>query len=331
MAEIRVGVHPSNPSLFALRRKGILEDLLAPLDATVAWVDYASGLTTLPLLADGSIDVGGTGATPPISAQADGLDVVYIAASDPRPAHGKLVVRADDDAIASVADLKGRKVALAHGSYQTILLAVALDQAGLTFDDVERVDTAAADAKSDAARGRELLEASEVDAWIGGDPDLLAAEQAGSVRQLIDTDAVMSNRSVWFGRRDFAQRSPELLEAFVAALVQVDAWIAEDPADAAALFAEHAPGAKSTAQWEAALRRRPWGPKPISEEFADEQQRAADLLARQGIIARRVDVRAAVIEPAAALVTAQPLGQGPRVASEDLARGARSSTSEAVR
>ncbi|MDW5598298.1 ABC transporter substrate-binding protein [Conexibacter stalactiti] len=304
MAEIRVGVHPSNPSLFALRRKGILEALLAPLDATVAWVDYASGLTTLELIAEDKIDVSGTGATPPISSQANGVDVVYIAASEPRPAHGKLVVRNDDEQVTSVADLKGRKVALAHGSYQTILLAVALDQAGLTFDDVTRVDTAAEDAKSDSARGRELLEAGEVDAWIGGDPDLLAAEQAGSVRPLVDTDAVMSNRSVWFGRRDFAQRSPELLEAFVAALVEVDRWIAEQPREAAELFAEHAPGAKSAEQWEAALTRRPWGPKPISDAFAEEQQRAADLLARQGIIARTVDVRAAVVEPAAALAVA---------------------------
>lgn len=302
MAEIRVGVHPSNPSLFALRRKGILEDLLAPLDATVAWVDYASGLTTLELIADDKIDVSGTGATPPISSQANGVDVVYIAASEPRPAHGKLVVREDDDSITTVADLKGRTVALAHGSYQTILLAVALDQAGLVFDDVTRVDTAAADAKSDSARGRALLEAGEVDAWIGGDPDLLEAEQAGTVRQLVDTDAVMSNRSVWFGRRDFAQRSPELLEAFVEALVQVDRWIAEQPRTAAELFAEHAPGAKSAEQWEAALTRRPWGPKPISDEFADEQQRAADLLARQGIIARAVVVREAIVDPAEALV-----------------------------
>src|SRR5690349_13354326 len=111
MAEIRVGVHPSNPSLFALRRKGILEQRLAPLEATVEWVDYPSGLTTLELIADGAIDVSGTGATPPITSQADGVDVVYIAASDPRPAHGKLVVRKDDQAVQSVADLKGRRVA----------------------------------------------------------------------------------------------------------------------------------------------------------------------------------------------------------------------------
>jgi sulfonate transport system substrate-binding protein len=297
---IRVGVHPSNPSLFALRRKGLLEERLRPLGAEVQWVDYESGLDTLPLLAAETIDVGGTGATPPLTAQADGVDVVYIAASDPRPAHGKLVVRADSD-IGSVADLRGRSVALAHGSYQTILLAVALDQAGLTLDDVTRVDTAAGDHASDSGRGRALLEQGEVDAWVGGDPELIAAEEAGTVRGLVDTGEVMSNRSVWFGRRALAQDHPELLEAFVAALVDVDAWIAGHPADAAALFAADAPGGQTAQQWEAAIGRRPWGPRPISDAFVDEQQRAADLLARQGILPRPIDVRAAVVEPARAL------------------------------
>lgn len=301
---IRIGVHPSNPSLFALRRKGFLTRLLEPLEARAEWIDYPSGLTTLPLLADDEIDVGGTGATPPISAQARGVDVIYVAASDPRPAHGKLVVRADDETIRTVADLKGRAVAFAHGSYQTILLAVALDQAGLSFDEVTVVDTAQADAQSDSARGRELLERGEVDAWIGGDPDLLVAERAGAVRPLIETGEVMSNRSVWFGRRDFAERSPRLLEAFAEALVEVDAWIAGNPAAAAELFAAHAPGVRSAEEWEAALRRRPWGPKPIDAAFVAEQQRAADLLARQRIIPRAVDVRKAVVAPAAALAGA---------------------------
>lgn len=300
---IRVGVHPSNLSLFALRRRGILEPLVAERGARVEWVDYESGLDTVPLLAAGRIDVGGTGATPPLTAQADGLDVVYVAASEPRPAHGKLVVRRDS-AIRDVAQLRGRRVALAHGSYQTILLAVALDHAGLRFDDVERVDTAAGDAQSDSGRGRALLERGEVDAWIGGDPDLVAAEEAGTVRPLVDTADVMSNRSVWFGTRELAERRPELLDAFVAALVRVDAWIAATPLEAAALFAAEAPGGLGVEAWEASIARRPWGPRPIGEDFVAEQQRAADLLARQGILARSIDVRAAVVEPAAALAGA---------------------------
>lgn len=300
---IRIGVHASNPSLFALRRRGIIEELAAEHGAAVEWVEYESGLETIDLIEKGRIDVGGTGATPPLSLQADGHDVVYIAASEPRPAHGKLVVAADSD-IESVSDLKGKTVAFAHGSYQTILLAVALDQAGLAFDDVRHENTAAGDYKSDSSRGRTLLEAGEVDAWIGGDPDLFAAEQAGTVRQLVDTETVMSNRSVWFGTREFAEGNPELFETFVTALQRVDEWIEANPAEAAALFAADAQGGLSEAEWEAAIRRRPWGPRQISEEFIEEQQNAADLLARQGILSKPIEVRSAVIEPASALAGA---------------------------
>ncbi|HEY0279984.1 MAG TPA: hypothetical protein VGC32_17095, partial [Solirubrobacterales bacterium] len=94
---LRVGVHPSNPSLFALRRNEILEELLDPLGATVDWTDYPSGLETIGLFQQDRIDVSGTGATPPITLQAEGVPVVYIAASDPRPAHGKLVVGKDSE------------------------------------------------------------------------------------------------------------------------------------------------------------------------------------------------------------------------------------------
>jgi sulfonate transport system substrate-binding protein len=298
----KVGVHPANPSLFVLRRKGFLEEALEPLSATVEWHDLENGLDTGELLRSGEIDVGGTGATPPITLQADGLEIFYVAASDPRPAHGKLVVRSDSE-ISSVEGLRGGKVALAQGSYQTTLLAVALDQVGLVFDDIEIVDVSGTD---DGNRvGRSLLEEGEVDAWVAGDPDLFAAEQAGTVRELVPTETVMSNRSVWFGNRELAERDSELVDAFVTGLQRVDVWIEGNLADAARIFADEGPGELSAEDWEQALSRRPWGPRHIGEDFIAEQQHAADLLARQGIIAREIDIRDAVIEPSPALAGAK--------------------------
>jgi sulfonate transport system substrate-binding protein len=292
-ATVTVGVHPSNTSLFVLRRNGILEELLDDRGATVRWVDYEDGRRTAELLGAGEIDFGGTGNTPPLQAQADGLDVVYVAVSEPRPAHGVLVVHADSP-IRTVADLRGRRVALAEGSYQTTLLAFALDQVGLGYDDVVRVP-------APQGEGRRLFEAREVDAWVGGDPELAEAQRAGDLRELVDTAAVHSNRSVWFARRAFAEGRPELLDAVVTALQQSDAWIEAHAREAAQVFARDVPGSPSVDSWEAALRRRPWGPRPVSEDFVAEQQRAADLLARHGILSRQIVVADAVPAPTAAL------------------------------
>jgi sulfonate transport system substrate-binding protein len=292
-ATVKVGVHPSNTSLFVLRRNGILEDLLEPLGATVRWVEYEDGRRTTELLGTGQIDLGGTGNTPPLLAQAEGLDVVYVAVSEPRPAHGVLVVH-DDSPIHAVADLRGRRVAFADGSYQTTLLAFALDQVGLGFDDVERVPAG-------HGEGRRLFEAREVDAWIGGDPELSAVQAAGGVRALVATESVHSNRSVWFARRDFAAERPEVLDAIVRALGRSDAWIAANPREAAEIFARDVAGSPSVDAWEAALRRRPWGPRPVEDSFVAEQQRAADLLARQGWLPRSITVADAVTAPTPAL------------------------------
>jgi sulfonate transport system substrate-binding protein len=290
---LKVGVHPSNTSLFVLRRRGILEALVADLEAHVLWVEYDDGRYTVDLLASGEIDIGGTGSTPPVRAQSEGVDIVYVAVSEPRPAHGVLVVR-EDSPIREVADLRGKRVALAEGSYQTALLATALDQAGLAYDDVEKVS-------GGHGEGKRAFLAGEVDAWVGGDPELADAQRVGGVRELVDTAAVISNRSVWFARRDFATRTPKLLDAVVTALRRADGWIAEHPREAAELFARDVAGSPDVDAWETALRRRPWGPHAVSDEFVAEQQRAADLFARQGIIPRAISVADAVLAPTPAL------------------------------
>ncbi|MFD6450097.1 ABC transporter substrate-binding protein, partial [Nocardia sp. NPDC060220] len=77
-----------------------------------------------------------------------------------------------------------------------------------------------------------------------------------------------------------------------------DAWIAANPREAAQYFVDDAQARGIPADldaWEAALRGRPFGVHPVSEDFLDEQQRAADLLAANGLLPRTVEVRSAVL------------------------------------
>jgi sulfonate transport system substrate-binding protein len=289
---VNVGVHPSNTTLFLLRRNGLLEGLLDDAGADVRWVDYEDGRQTVELIGAGEIDVAGTGNTPPLRAQAEGIDVVYVAISEPRPEHGVIVVH-EESPVRSVADLRGRRIALSEGSFQTTLLAFALDAAGLSYGDVETVSAT-------HAGGRELFEAGGVDAWVGGDPELAHAQRNARLRRLVDTAAVHSNRSVWFARRPFVEEQPELLDAVVTALARTDAGLIERPRDAAELLAREVAGSPSADVWEVALRRRPWGPRPVDHAFVEEQQRAADLLARQGLLPRTITVADAVVAPAGA-------------------------------
>ncbi|MFD0886979.1 aliphatic sulfonate ABC transporter substrate-binding protein [Streptosporangium algeriense] len=289
---VRVGYFPHNNSLWVLRHRGILERAIPDVE----WVDLRdlpAGDRTDPTkglpsvhgdhLFDGGYDFIGTGSTPPVTAQGKGHDIVYVAVSGSRHENGRLVVK-EDSPITSVEDLKGKKVALGHGSWQTTLLLFALDKAGLTWKDIVPVD-AGVDA------GERFLN-GEVDAWVGSYPSLSKVEAQAPVRELVATDGLFSHRSLWFTRRDFAERHPERLAAIVAALRESDAWITEHYREAAELFAADDGG--DLDHWENALRKRPFGLHPVTEEFVAEQQRAADLFHANGLIDRRITVADAV-------------------------------------
>ncbi|TMR25045.1 transporter substrate-binding domain-containing protein [Nonomuraea turkmeniaca] len=301
---VRVGYFPSNNSLWVLRHRGILERSLPDVE----WVDLRSlpqggrpapteGLPTVhgDRLFDGGYDFIGTGSTPPVTAQGKGHDIVYVAISGSRHENGRLVVH-EDSPIKTPADLKGKRVALGHGSWQTTLLLFALDRAGLTWKDIEPVD-----AYGNAAQ---LFLDRAVDAWVGSYPALTRVEQEATTRDLVATDGLFSHRSLWFTRRDFAEQHPGELAAIVAALQESDAWIQQNHRAAAELFAAEDADHGDVDAWEHALRHRPFGLHPVTEDFVAEQQRAADLFHASGLIDRKITVAEAVLPEIARLVEA---------------------------
>ncbi|MEV5650982.1 ABC transporter substrate-binding protein [Nocardia sp. NPDC052254] len=307
---VRVGYFPHNNSLFVLRHRGILERTLPEVE----WVDLralpqpprADVRTSLPSvhsdhLFDGGYDFIGTGFTPPITALGNDRDIVYVGISQPRIENGRLVTEAGSG-IGSVADLAGKRIGIAHGSWQTTLLLFALDQAGLGWADVEPVDT-------DVHDGGALLLDGTLDAWVGAYPGLAAVEAATSLHTLVDTESVFSHPSLWFTRRDFAENNRPALVAIINALRESDAWIAENPRAAAQYFVDDIAARGGVADldaWEMALRGRPFGIGPVSEEFLDEQQRAADLLAANGLLPRTIRVRDGVDPSIGELLAAPP-------------------------
>ncbi|WP_371605958.1 MULTISPECIES: ABC transporter substrate-binding protein [unclassified Streptomyces] len=283
---VTIGVHSSNPSLYHLyhlSRLGFAQEELAALGETVAFFPYTNGVRTGELLTRGVIDFGGTGSTPPVTAQAAGHDLVYTAVSAPRPGHGALLVP-EDGPVRSVADLAGATVHLAIGSWQTHLIAKALDDAGLSYAD----DITAVRSGTDSER---QLRAGEIGAWVAQGPELAAARRKGGLRTLVATGDVISDRSVFFTRRDFAESRPGIVEALTRALRRADDWAAANPRAAAEIAAADLGG--SADDWETALRALPWRIEAVSDEFIAEQQEAADIFHRTGFIDGPVEVAAA--------------------------------------
>lgn len=279
---VTLGVHASNPTLYYLSRLDYLDEELAPLGETGAFHHYADGTRTGALLADGTIDFGGTGSTPPVTAQAAGHDLVYAAVSAPRPEHGALLVRADGP-VRALADLRGGTVVLGVGSWQTHLLAKALHGEGLSYaDDVTPVRPAPGE---DPAR---RLRDGEIAGWIAQGAELAAARRSGDFRELVRTGDVITDRSVFFTRRDVAVDRPEVVAAIAAALRRADAWVAAHLPEAAAIAAADLGG--SAEDWQSALAALPWRLEPATAEFVAEQQEAADIFHAVGFVGAALTV-----------------------------------------
>ncbi|GAA3085817.1 ABC transporter substrate-binding protein [Streptosporangium carneum] len=284
---IRVGVHVDNPSLFFLSH---LEHLLDDVEIH----RYTDAARTGELVADGVVDFGGTGSTPPLTAQAARLPIAYVAASAPRHGHGALLV-AKNGPIMTVADLRDQPVSLRVGSWQTHFLAKALADAGLSYQDIEP--------RPAASEAWLWLRDGVVSGWVAQGAELVEAERSGHFTRLSGTAGVVSDRSVFFTRRSLAESAPEELAVLVRALREADRWALEHPVEAAQLVVEAVGG--SVASWATALRRLPWRLEPVTDAFAAEQQDAADVLYDAGFLAARVDAREAVVPSLNRIVAAE--------------------------
>lgn len=286
---ITIGVHNSNPTLYYLSRLDYAQEELAAVGESAAFHTYVNGVRTGQLLTEGVIDFGGTGSTPPVTAQAAGHDIVYTAVSAPRPDHGALLV-AEDSPVRTVGDLKGGTVHLAIGSWQTHLIAKALDDAGLSYaKDITPV-RGGEDSES-------LLRTGGIAAWVAQGAQLVAALRAGGVRVVIRTGDVITDRSVFFTRRELAEGRPEIVAALTRALQRADDWAAAHPREAAEIAAAHQGG--TVDDWESALHDLPWRIEEVGDAFVAEQQQAADIFVRTGFIDRPVTVAHALPNKAA--------------------------------
>ena len=165
-------------TLILLKTQGLLEQTLEPQGYSIRWTEFPAGPQLLEALNVGAIDFGTTGEAPPIFAQAAGAPLVYVGYEPPAP-QAEAILVPKDSPLQTVADLKGKTVALNKGSNVHYLLVKALEHAGLSYSDVEVAFLPPADARA-------AFEKGAVDAWVIWEPFLAAAEAATGARQLAD-------------------------------------------------------------------------------------------------------------------------------------------------
>ncbi len=276
--QLRVGYQKG--ALSIIRAHGTLEQRLAPLGATVKWVEFSAGPVQLEALGAGSIDFGDVGEAPPIFSQAAGTPLVYVGTTVPRPYVEAVLVK--DDSLQKPAQLKGKRIALNKGSNVHYFLVKLLEKHGLHYGDVTPVWLAPADARAAFERG-------SVDAWAIWEPYLAAAQQTLKARILADADGVVKNRAYYFSTRDYARDNGDLIRIALEELAKVDEFAKTRPDDYARELAGILGLPKSVL--DVVVRRYTYGTLPITQAILDEQQQIADTFLDLKLIPKKINLR----------------------------------------
>jgi aliphatic sulfonates family ABC transporter substrate-binding protein len=272
-----------------LKATGAFEEALGTLAAHVEWVDCAAGMQVMDALAVGALDLGVVGESAPIFAQAARTPVVYLATEPPAPEGEAIVVR-EGSPVRTVADLRGRALAVTRGSNVIYFVVRALEEAGLTLPDVELRTLSPTEARVAFLRG-------EVDAWGTWNPLLASIRKSSRVRVLRDARGLASNRAFYVGRRAFCDAHPDLVDAFLGQVGAVGRWANESRGAAVRALAPHV---ELTADViEEALARTPFDLRPLDEEAVASQQSIADAFHRLKLIPHALRVGEAVWTPPA--------------------------------
>jgi sulfonate transport system substrate-binding protein len=215
-----------NPVSLVLKSKHWLEEALGP-DVTVVWVQSAGSNKALEFLNARSLDFGSTAGAAALLGRANGnpIKTVYVFS---KPEWTALVTRADTP-IQTIADLKGKRVAVTRGTDPHIFLLRALAGAGLTEHDVKIVPLQHAD-------GRLALDRGDVDAWSGLDPFMAQAELESHDR-LFFRKPDLNTYGILDVREAFLAAHPDIVEKVIAAYERGRHWSLEHKAELAQTLA----------------------------------------------------------------------------------------------
>jgi sulfonate transport system substrate-binding protein len=271
-----------NPVSLVLKDQKLLEKEFEKDGITIRWVQSAGSNKALEFLNSGSIDFGSTAGAAALVGKINGNPIksVYVFS---RPEWTALVTKGDS-AIKTVADLKGKRVAVTRGTDPHIFLVRALADNKLTEKDVKLVLLQHQD-------GRLALERGDVEAWAGLDPLMAAAEVEGGAK-LFYRKPEDNTWGVLNVREEFAKKNPEIVKRVLATYEKARQWSLANPAELkkSLVTATKLPDTVIDKQ----LQRTELTHGPIGKAQADTIIAAGLALQEAGVLDKNLDVKGTV-------------------------------------
>lgn len=208
-------------TLGVLKVKGFLEDDFKKDGVRIDWqFPRGTGPAINEAFANGLLDFASYGGLPNIVGRGAGLHTKVLAAYGSSPTY--LVAR-NGSGIATIADLKGKKVTVSLGTILQLALASLLERQGLTSKDVQIFDLITADEIS-------AVQSGDVDAVVGTS-SVLSVVEHGYGKIVFTTKGKIdpaANFGSFIVARDFADKYPQTTQRVLRAFLRAAYFSAQE-------------------------------------------------------------------------------------------------------
>jgi NitT/TauT family transport system substrate-binding protein len=224
-ARLAQNLSPISGVAIVAKEKGFFEK--HELDITVS--NFTSGKQCLDTVVGGGADIATTAEAPTTASAMAGQPIAFLARMEYSDLKTLVTV---ESGISSKEDLKGKRIAFTAGSGSEVYTSALLKAAGLTPDDVQLINL----------RPQEMLAAmaaGSIDAYNIWEPHISNGQKTlGDKVALIDTAGIYSETFNIVTMKPYLAENPELIDRFLRALIDAEAWMKENPEDAITVIAE---------------------------------------------------------------------------------------------
>lgn len=284
---LSIGYQKASINVVIAKENKLLEQAFP--DIQIKWYEFPGGPQILEALAVGSVDIGTTGDTPPVYAQAGGKTLNYIAYETAKPNSSAILIP-QNSTIKTLSDLKNKRIAVLRGSSSHYLLVRALQKASLKWSDIQPIWLSPADARAAFQKGA-------VDAWAIWDPYYAAAELEDHAKVLTTGVDLSPNYTFYLGSNNILQNHPNEIKRILKQLNETDKWIGSYPQQTIKLVAKSMGLSEQVSQKFLERRPNPSHVQFLTPQVIQDQQQLADTFSSFGLVPQAIDIKKAAWIP----------------------------------
>lgn len=214
---VNIGSQQAVTPYYLAKEKKWFEKEFAKKNVKVNWVEVQGGAPQFEALTAERIDFFVTGNTPSITAQNAGIPFKVIGVASTGQKNIGIVVK-NKSKIKTIADLKGKKIAVAKATAAYDNLIRLLKHGGLNIKDVQVINLQANEAKA-------AYTGNSVDAWVVTEPFLSQTIVDDKSRVIADGSTInYTSPAYYIGREEVLKDHPEYATTFLKVIKKATDW-----------------------------------------------------------------------------------------------------------